>query len=495
MTVFAESYDFDAVKAYITTSLSRRKRPVILGLGKPRSRSSCVMVSQVQFASEYGWVLHPHKATIGEGWHWPASTYMVSEPYFGASRKSQQSTVQPAATANVPPVGTLPLDQAPNATPDTNARKRKRTRKKAVQPSTAADIAAVESYSQIREWLFLAYESLVSERGGFPLDVDGRVSTESGQAAAPAQDTVDELDFIKFRELADISGSAKYSLPDDQEADADSNQYPILTVDGGQSPVPQLFALLGFGVYSLFCILHLPPSDLSEDVSDIFNTVVSNTSTGCKTMSLFGHSYIIPAQSSLIMSDLAKAPRLLNTLDPFDLIVMDPPWPNKSVRRTGQYGDIDVYDLFRVPLKNLLASGGYVAVWVTNKLKFHKFVREKLFPAWGVQWVGEWYWIKVTTKGEWVIDPDSVHRKPYEVLIIGRSPSSLDEHPIPEKRAICTVPSKQHSRKPFLDDVLAPYLPSNPRKLELFARNLLPKWTSWGNQVLKFNDVQYLSQK
>ncbi|KAI8903438.1 MT-A70-domain-containing protein [Powellomyces hirtus] len=384
---------------------------------------------------------------------------MVSEPYFGASRKSQQSTVQPAA-------GTLPLDQAPDATPHTNAHKRKRTRKKAVQPSTAVDIAAVESYSQIREWLFLAYESLVSAPGGFPLDVDGRVSTESGQAAAPAQDTVEELDFIKFRELADISGSAKYSLPDDEEADADSNQYPILTVD-----------------------------DLSEDVSDIFNTVVSNPSTGCKTMSLFGHSYIIPAQSSFIMSDLAKAPRLLNTLDPFDLIVMDPPWPNKSVRRAGQYGDIDVYDLFQIPLKNLLASGGYVAVWVTNKLKFHKFVREKLFPSWGVQWVSEWYWIKVTTKGQWVIDPDSVHRKPYEVLIIGRSPSSLDEHPIPEKRAICTVPSKQHSRKPFLDDVLAPYLPSNPRKLELFARNLLPKWTSWGNQVLKFNDVQYLSQK
>jgi len=35
-------------------------------------------------------------------------------------------------------------------------------------------------------------------------------------------------------------------------------------------------------------------------------------------------------------------------------------------------------------------------------------------------------------------------------------------------------------------DVLAPYLPENPQCLELFARNLTPGWTSWGNEVLNF---------
>lgn len=33
-------------------------------------------------------------------------------------------------------------------------------------------------------------------------------------------------------------------------------------------------------------------------------------------------------------------------------------------------------------------------------------------------------------------------------------------------------------------DILAQYLPENPHCLELFARNLLPGWTSWGNEVL-----------
>ena len=34
-----------------------------------------------------------------------------------------------------------------------------------------------------------------------------------------------------------------------------------------------------------------------------------------------------------------------------------------------------------------------------------------------------------------------------------------------------------------LPEVLYPYLPSSPRCLELFARNLWPNWTSWGREV------------
>ncbi|KAJ3019756.1 Methyltransferase-like protein 4 [Thoreauomyces humboldtii] len=175
---------------------------------------------------------------------------------------------------------------------------------------------------------------------------------------------------------------------------------------------------------------------------------------------------------------------------------MDPPWPNKSVRRAGKYSKIDVYDLYKLPCKRLCAVGGYVAVWVTNKPKYHSFVREKLFPAWGLAHVGEWYWIKVTNAGEWVIDLDSAHRKPYEMLVIGRSKTSLDSTStvpdVPGRRALCSVPSRQHSRKPFLEGLFEPHLPAKARKLELFARNLLPGWMSWGNEVLKFNDRRHL---
>jgi hypothetical protein len=42
----------------------------------------------------------------------------------------------------------------------------------------------------------------------------------------------------------------------------------------------------------------------------------------------------------------------------------------------------------------------------------------------------------------------------------------------------------------FSTDVLAPYLPTKPRCMEIFARYLLPGWTSWGCEVLK---LQHLS--
>ncbi|XP_026678802.1 uncharacterized protein LOC103508390, partial [Diaphorina citri] len=60
-----------------------------------------------------------------------------------------------------------------------------------------------------------------------------------------------------------------------------------------------------------------------------------------------------------------------------------------------------------------------------------------------------------------------------------------------DKRLLVSVPSGVHSHKPPLADVIAPYLPPRPHCLELFARNLTPRWTSLGNQVLAFQAEQF----
>lgn len=38
----------------------------------------------------------------------------------------------------------------------------------------------------------------------------------------------------------------------------------------------------------------------------------------------------------------------------------------------------------------------------------------------------------------------------------------------------------------FFSEILIPYLPPTPKCLELFARYLLPDWTSYGFEALKF---------
>lgn len=38
-------------------------------------------------------------------------------------------------------------------------------------------------------------------------------------------------------------------------------------------------------------------------------------------------------------------------------------------------------------------------------------------------------------------------------------------------------------------EIMKEYLPNEPRCLEIFARYLLPGWTSWGLEILKFQHL------
>ena len=40
-----------------------------------------------------------------------------------------------------------------------------------------------------------------------------------------------------------------------------------------------------------------------------------------------------------------------------------------------------------------------------------------------------------------------------------------------------------------VSEIIKPYLSTNPKCLEIFARYLLPGWTSWGLEVLKFQHL------
>lgn len=42
-------------------------------------------------------------------------------------------------------------------------------------------------------------------------------------------------------------------------------------------------------------------------------------------------------------------------------------------------------------------------------------------------------------------------------------------------------------------EVLKPYVGAEAKSLELFARSLQPGWTSWGNEVLKFQHTSYFT--
>jgi N6-adenosine-specific RNA methylase IME4 len=182
----------------------------------------------------------------------------------------------------------------------------------------------------------------------------------------------------------------------------------------------------------------------------------------------------------------------------FDVIVLDPPWPNRSAKRKrGNYHPVRDFDTIRdllahIPIASRLSPGGLVAVWITNSsLPADLLTSPKggIFSQWDVELVGEWTWLKVTAHGEPIVSLGATYRRPWERLLIARRRGGLARGAL-EPKVIIAVP-EVHSRKPSLRRLFNEILPAGYQALEIFARNLTAGWWSWGNEVLLFQHTQY----
>ncbi|KDN67631.1 hypothetical protein CSUB01_07320 [Colletotrichum sublineola] len=207
-------------------------------------------------------------------------------------------------------------------------------------------------------------------------------------------------------------------------------------------------------------------------------------------------AHFIPEGSTYLSGSIQETREaLLSTAPRFDLIVLDPPWPNKSARRkTGGYST--VYGLKEtralldhIPVAAHLAEGGLVAIWVTNKATLVDLLTSPrgVLASWGLEVAAEWVWVKLTARGEPMFDPGSVWRKPWERLVVARRRG--DNRKVPQ-RVIAAVPDV-HSRKPNLRHLFEDQLPRGYLGLEVFARNLTAGWWGWGDEVLRFQESRH----
>ncbi|PMD29945.1 MT-A70-domain-containing protein [Hyaloscypha variabilis F] len=205
----------------------------------------------------------------------------------------------------------------------------------------------------------------------------------------------------------------------------------------------------------------------------------------------------IPPYSTVLIGDITSTSHIFLSHAPkFNLIVLDPPWPNRSARRKKSYGisygNHEIRTLLSsIPLTNYLAEDAFVGIWVTNKLAFREMVLggNGLFEEWGVHLVEEWIWLKVTSSGEPISELSSMWRKPYEIFLVGKKGVSSDEDV--KRRVLVGVPDL-HSRKPNLKTVFERVMKKEKYEaLEVFARNLTAGWWAWGNEVLKFQSEEY----
>ncbi|KFP94304.1 Methyltransferase-like 4, partial [Haliaeetus albicilla] len=247
--------------------------------------------------------------------------------------------------------------------------------------------------------------------------------------------------------------------------------------------------------------VHVLDDETSIPEQDLLSCVTENSSNSAKILVLMGQKYLVPPKSSFLLSDISCLQPLLSYKKKYDVIVIDPPWENKSVKRSNRYSHLCSWQIKQIPVPALAAPNCLVVTWVTNRQKHLRFVKDELYPYWSVKTLAEWHWVKITRAGEFVLPLDSLHKKPYEVLVLGRVQGDVKETlrksedvlPIPEHKLIVSIPCSLHSHKPPLTGVLADFIKPDVERLELFARNLQPGWTSWGNEVLKFQHIDYFT--
>lgn len=183
----------------------------------------------------------------------------------------------------------------------------------------------------------------------------------------------------------------------------------------------------------------------------------------------------------------------------FDFIVLDPPWNNRSAKRSGRYDTMrqkrTPFDSLQDMLGKHIAPQGLIACWITNRAVIRTRALQA-FEAWGVDLMEEWAWLKTTSTGIPMTEIHGLLRKPYEILLLGKQVDFFIERTVEKqsskceirKRVIVAVPDL-HSRKPSLKELIEPLMP-NPaeyRALEIFGRHLTAGWWSWGNEAMKHN--------
>ncbi|KAK0090781.1 hypothetical protein PV325_003801 [Microctonus aethiopoides] len=229
--------------------------------------------------------------------------------------------------------------------------------------------------------------------------------------------------------------------------------------------------------------------DTSYDISEHF--IGSNQSNTTIITKIGSNEYVIPENCTFYSYDIRDIHQKLELNCQFDFILMDPPWWNKFIRRNKSFSYKMMHndELCKIPINNLLSINGIIAIWCTNSAAHFNDIVNVMFPTWGIKFIAKWYWVKVTQSGHVVCDFNyNEGKQPYELLIFGVLCTNQIST-IPDNKLLVSVPSAIHSHKPPIAEIIKPYLIEKPNCLEIFARYLLPGWTSWGLEILKFQQL------
>ncbi len=189
--------------------------------------------------------------------------------------------------------------------------------------------------------------------------------------------------------------------------------------------------------------------------------------------------------------DPDPAADLLAALDGrrFHTVLADPPWrfSNRTGkvapehRRLTRYATMSMADIARLPVADIVSEPAHLYLWTPNASLPQGM---EVLDAWGFEYKSNLVWHKVRKDGG--LDGRGVgfyFRNVTELVLFGvrgKNARTL----APGRRQVNLIPSRkrEHSCKPDeIYDVIEAC--SRAPFIELFARDTLDGWASWGNQA------------
>lgn len=172
---------------------------------------------------------------------------------------------------------------------------------------------------------------------------------------------------------------------------------------------------------------------------------------------LNGETYLIPSNCKFFNKNILDISDYLPLENQFEILVLDPPWWNKYIRRINTakqengYKMLDNDDIKSIPIEKLLAPNGIVVIWCTNSPTHRQAIEREMLVKWKLKLITTWTWIKVTRRGEPICDfHEGTGKQPYELIFIAakdveQGMSYLEL--VPRNLVLVSVPSVMHSHK------------------------------------------------
>ncbi len=170
----------------------------------------------------------------------------------------------------------------------------------------------------------------------------------------------------------------------------------------------------------------------------------------------------------------------------YSIILADPPWSFKAWSNKGKgrspenhYDCLNLDQICRLQVSSIADDNCALFLWVTSP---NLMWAERVIKAWGFDYrTIVFYWDKETKRGKDYFGQGYYSRASLEICLLAmKGRLEVKSHSVRQK---IRAKVREHSRKPDETHDLIVQLFGDLPRIELFARQKVDGWDSWGNEV------------